>query len=164
MGQTVLRCTKQYCFHFGILLMNVCFLALSGQALLALLVQLLYPMDEIDKWMDRQGTRRSSTQEKRSKLFFFFKQKTQSLLVNVFSNFDQLISSSRLTSSQGPNSHPHKCSNAFPLSLTLAALNALSLCNSHMLCTLGNTVRTIYHRKSSSKTNRITIKKASTVK
>lgn len=35
----------------------------------------------------------------------------------------------------------------------------LSLCNSHMLCTLGNTVRTIYHGKSSSKTNRVSIKK-----
>lgn len=79
--------------------------------------------------------------------------------MNVFSNCDQLISSSHLTSSWGPNNHPLKCSNDFPLSATLAALNSLSLYNSHMLCTLGNTVRTIYHGKSSSKTNRVGIKK-----
>lgn len=83
------------------------------------------------------------------------KQKTQPLLGNVFSNCDQLISSNHVTSSQGPKSHPLKCSNDFPLSATLAALNSLSVCNHHMLCTLGNTVRTIYHGKSSSKTNRV---------
>lgn len=50
-----------------------------------------------------------------------------------------------------------ECSNDFSLSATLAALSSLSLCNSYMLCSLRNTVRTIYHGKSSS--NRVSKKR-----
>lgn len=62
--------------------------------------------------------------------------------------------------------HPLKCSSDFPLTATLAAFNSLSPCNSLMLCPSGNTIRTIYHGKSSSKANRVSRvgKKASIVK
>ncbi len=47
----------------------------------------------------------------------------------------------------------------FPIVSHISGFKLLSFCSSHMLCTLGNTVRTIYHGKSSSKTNRVGIKK-----
>lgn len=59
----------------------------------------------------------------------------------------------------GPHSHSIKCEKDFLLSATLAALNPLSLFNSHILCTLENTVHAIYHEKSSPKRSRVSIKK-----
>lgn len=114
---------------------------------------------QMDRWIDIQSY--ISTKIYCSMLT---KHKTQSPLVNVFSDCDHLISFSHVTSSQGPNSHPLKCSDDFPLSATLAALYSLSFLSSLMLCTLGNTVHTIYHGKSSSKNKQSKHKKASTVK
>lgn len=70
---------------------------------------------------------------------------TKSHLVKVLSNCNQ----SHYPYSQGPN-NLSKYSNDFSLSATLITLNSLSLGNSNMLCTLKNTLRTIYHGKSSS--------------